>query len=162
MNTLDSNTTNLLDQSVTVEVNGSAVAGSDFYTLGTALSTFLSDYIQVSSETTTVHNYTVPSEIYVRANFPSTYTQVAGHDFLNVVLVPVAVGTDSIKYVAVYDSTTGADAFDSAYNDEKATEESSYVPSFATLYKNNITKVADGTYTDTTTNLFTATTTTSE
>lgn len=154
LSTLDSSTTNLLDQSVTVKVNGTDVSGSDFYTLGTVLSTFLYDYIRVSSDTTTVNGYTVPAKIYARANFNSTYyPEVAGHDFLNAVLVPVAVDSDSFKYVAVYDST-GADAFESAYDAETATTESSYVPSFATLYKDNITKVAAGTYTDTTTNPF--------
>lgn len=167
LNTLDSETKTLLEQKVTVNanVNGTEVTETD-YTLGDAISTYLSDYIQFSKKTdgtidTTdikVSNgttYTVPKKIYARANFPSTYTEVAGHDFLNVELVPVAAGEDSFKYVGIYDSTTGSDgettysdAFDECVANETPMTESSYVPSFATLYADNITSVAAGTYTD--------------
>lgn len=167
LDTLDSNKS-LLEQTVTVRPltykydankskwewkEGTAISGD--ITLGKALSDYFGDYIKYSSETKTINGIKMPAKIYARANFGSTYTNVAGHDFLNVVLVPVEYDNDSFKYVFLFDSD-GNDAQDKIQIDvnETVTSESNYVSSFAKLYNANIQAVGAGTYTDQTDNPF--------
>lgn len=127
------------------------------YTFAEAVKAYFADYIRLSDKTVVVNGCTVPAKIYIRADFPKkTYPSAAGHDFLNVELVPVAT-EDSFKYVGLYKTNsdgTYADAFADCRASETAMKESDYVPSYAKLYGEAYEEIVKGSYTGKTDNPF--------